>query len=139
MPNKRIYANKKGSRASTSRASRSSMKRRPLNRYSLEGETESVSTSAKKLKTSADDYEIHVNNTFGYRFINFVTVFTNILQLIVCKTCGSNIRFEESSCRVPGFKIAVICEKCVPKYINSSPLINNHAYDINRRIEEYLQ
>ncbi|XP_012232335.2 uncharacterized protein [Linepithema humile] len=135
MPKKRIYANKKGSRASTSRASRSSIKRRqPLNRYSLEGETESVSTSAKKLKTSTDDYEIHVNKTFGYCFINFVTVFTSISQLIVCKTCGSNIKFEESSCRGLGFKIAVICEKCVPKYINSSPLINNHAYDINRRM-----
>lgn len=125
---------KKGGREST-RASRSSISRRqPKNRYSLKSETENVSASAKKLKTSANDYEINVDNSFGYRLINFIIVFSTISQLVVCKSCGSSIKFEESSCRGLGFKIAVVCEKCPPKYINASPLINNHAYDINRRI-----
>lgn len=54
--------------------------------------------------------------------------------MVVCKKCKSNITFSEASNRGLGFKVVVACETCGPNYINASPLLNNHAYDINRRI-----
>jgi len=126
---------KKGTRGGISRASKPrSSGRKPLNRYMLETEIESVSTSAKKLKLSEHEYHINVDATFGYRVINFVTVFAAISEFLVCKECKSPIKFQEASIRGLGFKIAILCEQCTPKYINSCPVINNHAYDINRRI-----
>lgn len=100
----------------------------------MEEESESISMSAKKLKMSQNDYEIHVDGLFGYRFIDFLTVFTTISQLVVCKKYGTTIKFSEASNHGLGYKVVVACEKCAPVYINSSPLIENHAYDINRRI-----
>lgn len=44
----------------------------------MEQETESVSTSAKKLKTSSEEYDIEVFPTFEYRFIDFLTMFTTL-------------------------------------------------------------
>ncbi|KYM94754.1 hypothetical protein ALC62_14605 [Cyphomyrmex costatus] len=130
-----VYSNKKGSKSSTTRANKNRIsKRRPLNRFSLEKDTENVSTSAKKLKMSEGEYEIQVDRSFGYRFINFIAVFSAISELVVCKKCGSNIKFNEACNRGLGFKIVVVCDKCEPSFINASPLINNHAYDINRRI-----
>lgn len=52
----------------------------------------------------------------------------------MCKQCGSNVTFSEASNRGLGFKVAVNCPNCNATYINASPLINDHAYDINRRI-----
>lgn len=48
------------------------------------------------------------------------------------RTCQSDIRFNETSTRELGFKIAVTC-KCGVKYINSCPLIDK-SFEINRRI-----
>lgn len=124
----------KGSKFSNFRASRNKSKRKPLNRYLLETDSTNVSTSAKKLKMSKETLDVDVIGSFGYRFINFLPMFTMLSQLVVCRKCGSNIRFDETSKRGLGFKLAVICETCAPTYIDSSPLINNHAYDINRRI-----
>lgn len=51
MSNKKLYEGRKGTLDSLARASRNSIKRRkPLNRYILEKETENVN-SAKKLKS----------------------------------------------------------------------------------------
>jgi len=44
----------------------------------MEQETESVSTSAKKLKTSSEEYDIEVFPAFEYRFIDFLTMFTTL-------------------------------------------------------------
>lgn len=52
----------------------------------------------------------------------------------VCRKCGSDVRFQETGTRGLGFKIAVCCATCNPQYINSSPVLNSHAFDINRRI-----
>ncbi|XP_025162547.1 uncharacterized protein LOC112588080 isoform X1 [Harpegnathos saltator] len=126
---------RKGIKAKNRRASKPrNSKKKPQNRYVLEGESESVSTSAKKLKQSEDEYHINVDATTGYRFIDFVTVFAAMSEFLVCKVCKSPVKFQEASIRGLGFKIAVLCEQCSPKYIKSCPVINNHAYDINRRI-----
>lgn len=131
----KIYNTKKGCKTSSTRASRSNIsKRRPVNRYLAEADSAGGSTSAKKLKLSKDNYDINVNASFSYRFIDFQTVFSIISQLVVCKNCGTNIMFSESSIRGLGFKIVVACKECKPTYINSSPIIDCHAYDINRSI-----
>ncbi|XP_011859127.1 PREDICTED: uncharacterized protein LOC105556642 [Vollenhovia emeryi] len=134
MANRRVYSGKKGSRMNNNRTQdRPIGKRKPINRFCTERETESVSTSAKKLRMAARDYEIHVDQSFGYRLIEFMSVFAAIAQLVVCKKCGSEVRFAEASVRGLGFKIAVSCDGCVTSYINSCPLIRN-AYEINRRL-----
>jgi len=134
MTNKRIYLDRKGSKFNANRSKNSSIRnRKPVNRYNLERENESVSTSVKKLRMSEGNYEVNVDQSFGYRFIEFMSVFSAIAQLVVCTKCGSEVRFQEASVRGLGFKIAVSCDGCTTSYINSCPLIRN-AYDINRRL-----
>lgn len=41
----------------------------------MEAESETVNTSTKKWKLSKDDYDIEVDELFGYRLINFIAVF----------------------------------------------------------------
>lgn len=126
---------KKGQRGSSYRAVRRSVRGRKVsNRYVMKRQKESVTSAAKKLKMSEDDYNINVDAAFGYRFIDFVSVFTAISNFVVCKECGTQIKFLETAQRGLGFKVSVICDMCSPRYILSSPLIDNHAYDINRRL-----
>ncbi|KAI4487118.1 hypothetical protein M0802_012032 [Mischocyttarus mexicanus] len=60
---------------------------------------------------------IHLSNL---RQIQFVSVFSAISNLVMCKTCHKEITFNQASPRGLGFKIAVICE-CGNSYINSGP------------------
>lgn len=132
---RRVYNRKKGGRDLLGRPGKSRIHlKRPTNRYCMEKETASVSTSAKKLKMSDNQYEIHTHPTFGYRFIDFVTVFSALSQLLVCKTCGTTISFNETQMRGLGYKIVVKCDKCEPRVITAIPVINKYAYEINRRI-----
>lgn len=109
--------------------------KRPLNRYELEApEPESVSTSAKKLKQAGEsNKEVEVDEAFGYRLINFLAVFNVISNVLVCKTCKSNVRFTESGKRGLGFKIVVSCDNCEETIIPNCPLIDK-SYEVNRRI-----
>jgi len=93
----KVYAGKKGSRASGDRASRSKISRRkPPNRHSFEGDSENVSRLAKKMKSSTSENDIEVDASFGYRIINFLNVFMTLSKVLVCK-CGGNVNFLESN------------------------------------------
>ncbi|KOC70062.1 Cubilin [Habropoda laboriosa] len=130
----KVYRSKKGTKKKTWSSQRSKItNRQVLNRYSIERESESVSTSAKKLKLSKDECNVEVNVLFGYRLINFLTIFSALSENLVCKRCGRNVTFTEASQRGLGFKLVISCEKCEKIYVNSCPLINN-AYEVNRRI-----
>jgi len=105
--------------SSTTRASKASIsKRRVKNRYLMETDDASVSASVKKLKMTEQKYDINVNGLFGYRIIDFLTVFSAISELVMCKKCGTNIKFSEASIRGLGYKVVVACEST---YINASP------------------
>lgn len=133
MP-KKVHLDGKGSRTSTGRSYQSRKKKHhPMNRYSMENEEASTSTSAKKLKSN-EDTDFEVNASFGYRLINFVSVFSAISEVVKCKTCGGEVNFTETSLRGLGFKLKLNCVSCEPVLINSCPLINGRAYDVNRRI-----
>lgn len=99
----------------------------------MEKEEASTSTSAKKLKGS-ETMDFDVNASFGYRLINFVAVFSAISEVVKCKKCDSDINFTETSLRGLGFKLKLNCKKCKPILINSCPLIEGKAYDVNRRL-----
>lgn len=73
----------------------------------LEKESDNVSTSAKKLKTSHEECHINVSPTFEYRFIAFLTVLSILSQILVCKECKINIKFTDQSMRDFGYKIVV--------------------------------
>jgi len=78
--------------------------------------------------------ERDVNSNFGYRFINFFAVFTALSDVVVCKQCHGEVRFSEGSRRGLGYKIIVSCLNCGDVSINSCPIINDRAYEINTRI-----
>lgn len=94
MPPKRVYSGHKGSRDNTSRVGDKPRKRLPPTPQRFEGDSAKVSASAKKLRMSTDDYQVNMDPTFGYRLIEFVSVFTAIAQLVVCKKCGSDVKFQ---------------------------------------------
>ncbi|KYN06620.1 hypothetical protein ALC62_02423 [Cyphomyrmex costatus] len=125
------YKGKQGDRSASKKPTKS--RNRPQNRYESEA-TDPVGTSAKKLKLSENVRDIEVDTSFGYRLINFVCVFSAISSVVKCKVCNSDVTFTESSIRGLGFKIVVSCKKCPQTQIPNSPLIDNRAYDINRRI-----
>ena len=130
----RLYLDKKGSAKSNPRPFTSRKRKHyPLNRYLMEAEKASTSASAKKLRKS-EDIDIEVDATFGYRIVNYVTVFAAIGAAVKCKKCDGNVNFSESSIRGLGFKVKMSCVSCEPVYVNSSPLIDRNAYEINRRI-----
>lgn len=129
---KRVVLDTKDSRKTVGRPCRSK-KKRPLNRYVMENEEASTSTSAKKLKSS-ETVDFDVNAFFRYRLINFVSVFSAISEVVKCKECGGDINFTETSVRGLGFKLKVNCAKCEAVLINSCPLIGGKAYDVNRRL-----
>lgn len=80
------------------------------------------------------DIGVSIDSSFGYRILNFVTVFSAISTVVKCKTCHGDVSFEEASIRGLGFKLMVLCDSCESTSVNSSPLIGDKAYDINRRI-----
>ncbi|XP_032674650.1 uncharacterized protein LOC116845720 [Odontomachus brunneus] len=131
---KRVYSGKKAERTGSSSSKRLKISgRRPSNRYELEKpNVESPSTSAKKLSAPNPD-EFEIQEGFGYRILDFLTVFTAISQAVVCKKCKSDIKFTECGMRGLGFKIVITCVECDQIFIPSSPFIEK-GYDINRRI-----
>ncbi|KAK0171510.1 hypothetical protein PV327_011172, partial [Microctonus hyperodae] len=54
------------------------LQKRSVNRYSIENEQASTSISAKKLK-KRESMDFDVNTSFGYRLINFVSIFSTIM------------------------------------------------------------
>ena len=76
------------------------------------------STSAKKLE-SASSEDVHWNPLHGYRFIEFFTVFTALSELVICRECKQNLKFEEAGNW--GFKLVLLC-RCGRRDINSGPM-----------------
>lgn len=127
-----MYSSKKGSKKSASTRNRKKLgKKRFPNRFEIEGDTEQVSSSAKKLKLSTDT-DVNVDNNISYRILDLFTVLSVIATVVKCKTCDSEIKFAESSMRGLGFKVVLQCPICGNLSIDSCPIIKN-AYEINRR------
>lgn len=99
----------------------------------MEQETASTSASAKKL-SSGQTVDVEMSTIFGYRILNFVTVFSTISSVVKCKNCGGDVKFRETSIRGLGFKLLIVCDSCEPTSVNSSSLIDDHTYEINRRL-----
>ncbi|KAG8229879.1 hypothetical protein J437_LFUL008271 [Ladona fulva] len=102
------------------------------NRYTKEQEQEYASTSAKKLKGTSD-FNVSVAPNSAYSIFNFNLVFTMLSTILKCKTCDSDVIFLKRGEQGLGFQLCVRCS-CGEKLINSSPKINNKAFEINRRI-----
>lgn len=123
---------RKGNRESTNRFSRPRKRRFSGNQHTKDdGAPRGESTSAKKLNTAQSE-EITVYQSHCYRILDFITVFTALSDLLVCKECKQSVSFAQSDNRGLGFKILLSCQ-CGRRQINSSPFINN-GYEINRRI-----
>lgn len=89
------------------------------------------SASAKKIR-STNSEDIIYNPLHYYKIVEFLSVFGALAELLICRQCKRDIRFEESGNRGLGFKLIVTCH-CGRRAIHSGPLINT-GYEINRRI-----
>ena len=88
--------------------------------------------SAQKLQTDLKKIST-INREINYRILNFFTVFAAIADVVTCKKCGSDVKFNEKASRGLGFKIEITCQSCCPILIPSCPYIAS-AYEINRRL-----
>lgn len=129
----RGFLDEKGTKLVRSRSTSLKKRHRPLNRHEMEQEAASTSASAKILK-SREVTDVPITKSFGYRIINFVTVFSAISNVVKCKKCNGDVNFAESHIRGLGFKLVISCDSCEPASVDASPLINHMAYDINIRI-----
>jgi len=102
------------------------------NRYSSENETEFASTSAKKLRESTD-CDVQVDVLQSYCIISFLSIFSKLTEILVCKKCKKEVRFGKTREMGLGFRLIVECS-CSTESIESCPLIDNRSYEINRRI-----
>lgn len=100
-----VHLNVEGKREAVGRACQSK-KKRPINRYLLEKQEASTSTSAKKLK-GREFMDFDVNAFFGYRSINFVSIFSTISEVVKCKKCNGDINLTETFLRGLGFNLKV--------------------------------
>lgn len=89
------------------------------------------SISAEKLSNTTSENVI-VNPLHSYRIIEFITVFTALSDILICRSCHQDIKFVETGIRGLGFKLVINC-KCGSRQIPSSPYINS-GFEINRRI-----
>lgn len=124
-------SDRKGTHNAPYHRSRSRRRKFEGNQFTFEKDTEYTTTSASKILSSESDIVIDPGQ--GYCIISFLSVFTAIAQLIVCKDCKKNINFGEAGHRGLGFKIVLTCE-CGDHSIHSGPLIDNRAYEINKRL-----
>lgn len=124
----------KGDQFTTYRSSRSRKRSFHGNQFSKnveKSEGKGESASAKKLQSPTIENTI-VNPLMCYRFIKFFTVFIALSDILICRSCMKNVKFEETGIKRLGFKIVVRC-RCESRQINSSPLINI-GFEINWRI-----
>ncbi|KAL1489131.1 hypothetical protein ABEB36_014074 [Hypothenemus hampei] len=90
---------------SIGRPYRSAKKRHyPLNRHSMKKMEAETSTSTKKLKR-CDGFDFEINASFGYRLINFGSMFSAISEMVQYKKCDGDVNFTETSIRGLGFKL----------------------------------
>jgi len=106
------------------------------NQFSDESDQIGPNTSKKKLLTASSE-TLPVVQIHCYRIIQFVSVFTVLSDLLICRECKQNVTFSEANYRGLGFKILLSC-RCGRQEINSGPFINN-AYEINRRIVFFMR
>ncbi|XP_032675520.1 uncharacterized protein LOC116846148 [Odontomachus brunneus] len=93
------------------------------------GIREEARASARKIKATAADVII---NFAHYRIIEFLSMFSAISDISVCRKCKQKQIFGEVDNRGLGFKISVKC-LCSTVLIQSEPFVKN-GYEINRRI-----
>lgn len=80
---RKVYDTKKGTKIQFKARKRSKISnRKPVNLFSVEKDDANISTSAKKLQLSKDEYDVEFDSAFGYRLLNFIAVFSAISELV---------------------------------------------------------
>jgi len=125
MPN----LNKKDTRGGN--RSRSRKRTFSGNQFTVESETEFVSTSAKKLKDSNYD-EVMMDLTTNYVILHFFNIFSFISTFVKCANCNSNVKFLKTNGAGVAFKLVAECS-CSTRTCDSSPTTNRFS-EINRRL-----
>jgi len=96
------------------------------NQYSTEKDSASVSISTAKLQRNRDIFDVAIDTTVNYCFMQFNLVFPSLQELITCKDCSSDIEFVKYGQRERlKFKILAKCS-CRETYINSCLILIMH-------------
>lgn len=87
--------------------------------------------SSKKAKAGGIESK---DDKVEYRILNFVSVFAAISNLVKCKKCSGDVKFETGHTLGIGFTITLACDNCNPQYIPSSQWARDspNSYEINR-------
>ncbi|KAK0163795.1 hypothetical protein PV328_002489 [Microctonus aethiopoides] len=90
------------------------------------------SINAEKLSNTTSENVI-VNPLHSYRIIEFITIFTALSDILICRSCHQDVKFAETGIRGLGFKLIINCKCAGSRQIPSGPYINT-GFEINRRI-----
>lgn len=123
---------RKGSKYGNVRADRSKKRKFTGNRHTHEQDRSQTSASARKLSKNNPEFEVNVDSVLQYHIVNF-DMFLTLQNILICKTCKSDIKFLKRAEKGLGFQLVVQCKCETETRIPNSPQINS-AYEINRRL-----
>lgn len=89
------------------------------------------SISAQKL-SQTKDFTISSDPLVSYCVISFLSIFSTLSDILVCKKCKGDIKFSKSSEQGLGFHLHVKC-MCSDTSMSSCPKTNN-CFEVNRKI-----
>lgn len=104
------------------------------NRFTSDKNTDETSTSAKKLKNNEGDLTVSVDQCLRYCIVSF-SIFAALQEILLCKYCKKEIKFNKYAEKGLGFDLEVICSCSERSRIPSSPKFvgKGGGYEINRR------
>ncbi|XP_076171999.1 uncharacterized protein LOC143148990 [Ptiloglossa arizonensis] len=85
------------------------------NQYTAKKKEASDSDTLAETTTGGD---VINDSRRGYRTVHFDTVFTKLSALLICKSCKSDVKFDNTSENGANVKIIVQCD-CGSKFIES--------------------
>lgn len=108
------------------------------NRFTAESDTGLTGASCSKIQNDKN-FSVSIDPTIHYVLISFACVFGKLSQLLKCKACDGDIRFEKKGIRGLGFQLCVICNCSAEQNIDScptslNPTKNNKIFEVNRKL-----
>lgn len=122
---------RKGDRSKPNRVSRPKKRKYLDNLIPAENDTAPTSASAKKIRNNPS-FASSCDETNTFVILAFASVFGTLSNLLKCKKCDGDIRFEKSSVVGLGFFLNVICS-CSEEKVPSCPRIGRN-WEINRKL-----
>lgn len=94
--------------------------------------------SCSKIRNNPD-FAVAADMTTHYVIVAWMSIFGGISDLMQCKKCQGDVRFEKKNAHGLGFQLSLECNCLVTRTLDSSPTQlneakNNKSYEINRKM-----